>query len=180
MCFRQRCVTRVGAGGRLATVQHEPRRAVDEQSSRRPVDFPRDLKEFRERLDAWRRSPGRSRRVPEDFWQQALALGRVHWVSTVAGRLGLSYTALKNRFHDPLPREAPPHSLRSPTSLPPKRSPSNTSKRPERCYASTAAVPFRAGFRTSSKRSGGSPRVPDHSPHADPGGGRTRGFPQRH
>ena len=76
--------------------------------AQRPVDLLGDLKELRERLDTWRRSPGRSHRVPEDFWRQALALCRVHSVSTVASRLGLSYTALKNRFHATLPREAPP------------------------------------------------------------------------
>lgn len=76
--------------------------------AQQPVDLPGDLKELRERLDAWRRSPGRSRRVPEDFWRQALALCREHSVSTVASRLGLSYTTLKNRFHDTAPQEAPP------------------------------------------------------------------------
>jgi hypothetical protein len=71
------------------------------------VDGPGDLKELRRRLDAWRRSRGRCRRIPEEYWEAAVALCQVHCVSTVSRRLGLSYSSLKNRFHGSLPREAP-------------------------------------------------------------------------
>jgi AraC-like DNA-binding protein len=71
------------------------------------TDGPGDLKELRMRLDAWRCSPGRGRRIPEEYWEEAVALCRVHSMSTVSRHLGLSYSTLKTRFHGCLPREAP-------------------------------------------------------------------------
>lgn len=51
----------------------------------------------RRALDRWRRSAGRSRRIPQDLWERARALARAHGVSRTARELGLDYYALAKR-----------------------------------------------------------------------------------
>ena len=61
----------------------------------------------RRRLQVWRTSRARGKRIPDRLWALAAALARPHGVSPVAQRLGLAYHGLKRRAEaTPLPRRA--------------------------------------------------------------------------
>jgi hypothetical protein len=60
-----------------------------------------------QRLEAWRqRRSGRSR-IPESFWNDAIALARAEGVSRVSRVLRLHYQRLKDRLNTVLPSSTP-------------------------------------------------------------------------
>jgi hypothetical protein len=59
--------------------------------------FSMDMEEARRRLEAWRKSRRRGKRIPAPLWALAAALARTHGVSPVSQRLGLDYNGLKRR-----------------------------------------------------------------------------------
>ena len=59
--------------------------------------FSLDMEEARRRLEAWRKSRRRGKRIPAPLWALAAALARTHGVSPVSQRLGLDYNELKRR-----------------------------------------------------------------------------------
>src|SRR5271155_5983253 len=59
--------------------------------------FSSDIEEARRRLEVWRKSPQRGKRIPAPLWALAAALARTHGVSPVSQRLGLDYNGLKRR-----------------------------------------------------------------------------------
>ena len=56
-----------------------------------------DMEDARRRLEAWRKSRSRGKRIPAPLWALAAALARTHGVSPVSQRLGLDYNGLKRR-----------------------------------------------------------------------------------
>jgi len=56
-----------------------------------------DIEEARRRLEAWRKSRRRGKRIPAPLWALAARLARTHGVSPVSQRLGLDYNGLKLR-----------------------------------------------------------------------------------
>jgi hypothetical protein len=59
--------------------------------------FSLDIEEVRRRLEVWRKSRSRGKRIPARLWAVAAALARTHGVSPVSQRLGLDYNGLKRR-----------------------------------------------------------------------------------
>src|SRR5208283_3825837 len=59
--------------------------------------FSLDIEEARRRLEVWRKSRSRGKRIPARLWALAAALARTHGVSPVSQTLGLDYTGLKRR-----------------------------------------------------------------------------------
>ena len=59
--------------------------------------FSLDIEEARRRLEVWRKSRRRGKRIPAPLWALAAALARTHGVSPVSQRLGLDYNGLKRR-----------------------------------------------------------------------------------
>jgi hypothetical protein len=59
--------------------------------------FSLDIEEARRRLEVWRKSRSRGKRIPDGLWALAAALARTHGVSPVSQRLGLDYNGLKRR-----------------------------------------------------------------------------------
>jgi hypothetical protein len=55
------------------------------------------IEEARRRLEVWRKSRSRGKRIPNRLWALAAALARTHGVSAVSQRLGLDYNGLKRR-----------------------------------------------------------------------------------
>lgn len=59
--------------------------------------FSLDIEEARRRLEVWRKSRLRGKRIPDRLWAMASSLARTHGVSRVSQRLGLEYNGLKRR-----------------------------------------------------------------------------------
>jgi hypothetical protein len=59
--------------------------------------FSLDIEEARRRLEVWRKSRPRGKRIPPRLWALAAGLARTHGVSPVAQGLGLDYNGLKRR-----------------------------------------------------------------------------------
>jgi hypothetical protein len=59
--------------------------------------FSLDIEEARRRLEVWRKSRWRGKRIPGPLWALAAALARTHGVSRVSQTLGLDYNGLKRR-----------------------------------------------------------------------------------
>ena len=59
--------------------------------------FSLDIEEAHRRLEAWRKSRRRGKRIPAPLWALAATLARTHGVSPVSQRLGLDYNGLKRR-----------------------------------------------------------------------------------
>ena len=59
--------------------------------------FSLDIEEARRRLEVWRKSRSRGKRIPDQLWALAVSLARTHGVSPVSQRLGLDYNGLKRR-----------------------------------------------------------------------------------
>ena len=59
--------------------------------------FSLDIEEARRRLETWRKSRRRGKRIPARLWALAAALAHTHGVSPVSQRLGLDYNGLKRR-----------------------------------------------------------------------------------
>jgi hypothetical protein len=53
--------------------------------------------ELRDRLEAWRRSRQKGRRIPEALWSAAVGLVWVHDLNPIARALRLNYYSLKRR-----------------------------------------------------------------------------------
>ena len=59
--------------------------------------FSLDIEEAHRRLEVWRKSRRRGKRIPAPLWAVAAALARTHGVSRVSQTLGLDYNGLKRR-----------------------------------------------------------------------------------
>ena len=59
--------------------------------------FSLDIEEARHRLEVWRKSRSRGKRIPDQLWALAASLARTQGVSRVSQRLGLDYNGLKRR-----------------------------------------------------------------------------------
>jgi hypothetical protein len=59
------------------------------------------LEEVEQLFAAWHQANQRPRRIPEDPWEAAVHLCRIHPVSRVSSKLGLDYHGLKDRAHQP-------------------------------------------------------------------------------
>src|SRR5271168_1831086 len=59
--------------------------------------FSLDIEEAHRRLEVWRKSRQRGKRIPAPLWALAATLARTHGVSPVSQRLGLDYNGLKRR-----------------------------------------------------------------------------------
>ena len=59
--------------------------------------FSLDIGEAHRRLEVWRRSRSRGKRIPAALWALAAALARSYGVSRVSQTLGLDYNGLKRR-----------------------------------------------------------------------------------
>jgi hypothetical protein len=59
--------------------------------------FSSDIEAARRRLEVWRKSRSRGKRIPAPLWALAAALARTHGVSCVSQRLGLDYHGVKRR-----------------------------------------------------------------------------------
>jgi hypothetical protein len=69
--------------------------------------FSLDIEETRRRLEVWRKSRSRGKRIPDRLWALATALARTHGVSSISQRLGLDYNGLKRRAQaTPPPRRS--------------------------------------------------------------------------
>jgi len=66
-----------------------------------------ELTELRDRLEEWRKSGGRGRRIPEDLWMEAERFARRHGLHVVSRTLRLDYYSLKRRLVTTLPAERP-------------------------------------------------------------------------
>ena len=66
-----------------------------------------DADGLRRRIDHWRRTRTRHSPMPEDLWDDAVALTRAHGVYPVARALGLNYESLKRRVSRASGRRAP-------------------------------------------------------------------------
>ena len=55
------------------------------------------IERLHRRLSVWRDRRRRGQRIPEELWQAAAALARVHGVSPVASALRLNYSDLQRR-----------------------------------------------------------------------------------
>jgi hypothetical protein len=64
------------------------------------------------RFAAWRNTPKRTRRIPEDLWQAAVDLTKDYSINKISNALRLSYSDFKKRVEsecqDPLPAITPP------------------------------------------------------------------------
>ena len=61
------------------------------------MGFPAPLGRASRIFEAWRRSPGRRRRIPDDLWELAAEAGRRYGVSRASRVLRLEYYDLKGR-----------------------------------------------------------------------------------
>ena len=69
--------------------------------------FSLDIEEARRRLEVWRKSRSRGKRIPDQLWALAVSLARTHGASRVSQRLGMDYNGLKRRAEaTPLPRRS--------------------------------------------------------------------------
>ena len=59
--------------------------------------FSLDIGEAHRRLEVWRRSRSRGKRIPAPLWALAAALARSYGVSRISQTLGLDYNGLKRR-----------------------------------------------------------------------------------
>lgn len=68
-------------------------------STRQPANIPAALSTARHQLDCWRsRQPTKRTRLPEDLWQNAVALAREYGLNKTASALGLKYESLKKHL----------------------------------------------------------------------------------
>jgi len=93
--------------------------------------FSLDIEEAGRRLEVWRKSRPRRKRIPARLWASAAALARTHGVSRVAQRLGLDYNGLKRRAEATAPPrrsrlKPPPGFVELPLIGPPGQGPNCT------------------------------------------------------
>ncbi len=74
------------------------------------TELPHEVQTLAKRLEFYRNSPHRPRRLPESFWTQAAGLARQHGAGLVQQALRLNYGDLKRRMEvSPSPKSAPVH-----------------------------------------------------------------------
>lgn len=74
------------------------------------VSTHQDIENLRLRLQSWRQTGRHGQRIPEDIWDSATRLARVHRPATIAHALGLDYNTLRHRIASAKPvlrRELP-------------------------------------------------------------------------
>jgi transposase-like protein len=57
------------------------------------------LDHFRREIEQWRRRQSGRKRLPREFWAQAVALAQTHGVHPTARTLGLKYSSLKQHLN---------------------------------------------------------------------------------
>lgn len=62
------------------------------------VSTHQDIESIRLRLQSWRQTRRHGARIPEDIWDSATRLARVHRPAAVAHALGLDYNTLRERI----------------------------------------------------------------------------------
>lgn len=67
-------------------------------------DFTRHLDELRQSLDDWRREGRTPRRIPDQIWEQAVAMAAVYGVGPVAKDLHLDHAKLKSMLASKCPQ----------------------------------------------------------------------------
>lgn len=70
---------------------------------RRRLPLPAAVKVLARRLEVYRQSPDRQRRLPESMWAQAAALAQQHGIGRVQAALRLNYADLKRRVQPDRP-----------------------------------------------------------------------------
>ena len=76
-----------------------------------------ELLELRRQLDVWRQSQGPRPRLPDELWDLAASLARIHGISRVARTLRISFQKLRGRLQPPAPSgfvELPPMGISGP------------------------------------------------------------------
>lgn len=63
----------------------------------RPAALPADVRQVLARIERWRKTRKRRTAMPEQLWEGAVALARVHGVYWTARALRMSYESLKRR-----------------------------------------------------------------------------------
>jgi hypothetical protein len=61
---------------------------------------PAGLQSLARRFKSWRATRPRGQRIPEELWQAATALARVHGLNPTVAALQLNYYDLQRRLHD--------------------------------------------------------------------------------
>ncbi|MCK9247217.1 MAG: hypothetical protein M0P11_09755 [Anaerolineaceae bacterium] len=56
------------------------------------------LDQVKQQFEAWRKQSGRTRKIPEELWEAAVALCKEHSVTKVSKALGLNHSDLKQRM----------------------------------------------------------------------------------
>jgi hypothetical protein len=69
----------------------------------RPAAVPADVRRVLARIERWRRTREKRTAMPEQMWEGAAALARVHGVYWTARELGLSYDSLRKRVEKGVP-----------------------------------------------------------------------------
>ena len=70
-------------------------------STQHPTNIPIALSEARRQLDHWRsQQPTKRTRLPQEFWQRAVALAREYGLNRTASALGLKYYSLKKHLDE--------------------------------------------------------------------------------
>ncbi len=59
-----------------------------------------DIAEALEQFKKWRRTRKSRKPIPEDLWQSAIKLSKIHSVNKISKELSLNHTALKKRVYD--------------------------------------------------------------------------------
>lgn len=60
-------------------------------------EFSDDIQELLEKIEHWRNTRIKQGPMPEDLWQQAVSLARIHGIYAICRDLHLNYEALKKR-----------------------------------------------------------------------------------
>ena len=66
-----------------------------------------DVEKAYRRLEVWRKSRRRGKRIPAPLWALAATLARTHGVSRISQKLGLDYNGLKRRAEATRPPRRP-------------------------------------------------------------------------
>src|ERR1017187_9550098 len=71
-------------------------------------DFLEAVDDIRRRMGEWRRGERLTRRVPEEFWSEAVGLANQYGIGRICQALGLDYKGLKKRMPSQLQVAASP------------------------------------------------------------------------
>jgi hypothetical protein len=67
-------------------------------SKKPPQPVPHALDHLRREIAQWRRRQSGRKRLPKEFWAQAVALAQAHGIHPTARTLGLKYSSLKQHL----------------------------------------------------------------------------------